>query len=126
MATAPSPDGLLEFHVRAVGAGWVSGPLVWRARSATCCGSARPPARCSIDQQSRRDVLCVAGGTGLAPIKAMVDGMASWNTARRVTLFFGVRRSGDLYDLDALHQLGCDEPVAHRGAGGLRGADVRR
>ena len=32
MATAPSPDGLLEFHVRAVGAGWVSGPLVWRAQ----------------------------------------------------------------------------------------------
>ena len=29
---ARRPDGLLEFHVRAVGAGWVSGPLVWRAQ----------------------------------------------------------------------------------------------
>ena len=58
-----------------------------------------------IDHQSRRDMVCVAGGTGLAPIKAMVDGMARWNTARRVTVFFGARRAGDLYDLDALHQL---------------------
>jgi NAD(P)H-flavin reductase len=58
-----------------------------------------------IDQQSRRDVLCVAGGTGLAPVKALVDGMSRWNTARKVTLFFGARRPSELYDLGALHRL---------------------
>jgi NAD(P)H-flavin reductase/hemoglobin-like flavoprotein len=105
MATAPSPDGLLEFHVRAVGAGWVSGPLVWRAQVGDVVRIGAPAGEMHIDHQSRRDVVCVAGGTGLAPIKAMVDGMSRWNTARRVTLFFGARRSGDLYDLDALHQL---------------------
>lgn len=105
LATAPSPDGLLEFHVRAVGAGWVSGPLVWRARTGDVLRIGAPAGEMRIDHQSRRDVLCVAGGTGLAPIKAMVDGMTRWNTARRVTVFFGARRSGDLYDLDALQTL---------------------
>ena len=46
MATAPSADGLLEFHVRTVGAGWVSGPLVWRAQVGDVLRSARRPARC--------------------------------------------------------------------------------
>jgi NAD(P)H-flavin reductase/hemoglobin-like flavoprotein len=105
MATAPSPDGLLEFHVRAVGAGWVSGPLVWRAQVGDVLRIGAPAGEMRIDHESRRDILCVAGGTGLAPIKAMVDGMARWNTARNVTVLFGVRRSGDLYDLAALHQL---------------------
>jgi NAD(P)H-flavin reductase len=105
MATAPSPDGLLEFHIRSVGAGWVSGPLVWRAQVGDLLRLGAPMGDMRIDQQSRRDVLCIAGGTGLAPIKALVDGMARWNTARQVTLFFGVRRTGDLYDLGALHRM---------------------
>jgi NAD(P)H-flavin reductase len=105
MATAPSPDGLLEFHVRSIGAGWVSGPLVWRAQVGDVLRLGAPMGDMRIDQQSRRDVLCVAGGTGLAPVKALVDGMSRWNTARNVTLFFGARRTSDLYDLAALHRI---------------------
>jgi NAD(P)H-flavin reductase/hemoglobin-like flavoprotein len=105
MATAPSPDGLLEFHVRSVGAGWVSGPLVWRATVGDVLRLGAPQGGMRIDKQSRRDVLCVAGGTGLAPIKALIDDMAKWNGSRAVTLFFGVRRSAELYDMATLHRL---------------------
>ena len=137
MATAPSADGLLEFHVRAVGAGWVSGPLVWRAQVGDVLRIGAPTGDMHIDQHSRRDILLVAGGTGLAPIKALVDGMARWNTARRVTLFFGARRAGDLYDLGALHRLAAmnrwltvvpavsDDPFFH-GERGLRPDVVAR
>jgi ferredoxin-NADP reductase len=82
MATAPSPDGLLEFHVRSISSGWVSGPLVWRAQVGDYLRLGAPMGDMRIDQQSGRDVLCIAGGTGLAPVKAMIDGMARWNTAR--------------------------------------------
>ena len=105
MATAPSPDGLLEFHVRSLSAGWVSGPLVWRAQVGDSLRLGAPMGDVRIDQQSGRDVLCIAGGTGLAPVKALIDGMARWNTARTVTLFFGARRTSDLYDMGALHRL---------------------
>lgn len=105
MATAPSPDGLLEFHVRSVGAGWVSGPLVWRATVGDVLRIGAPQGEMRIDQQSRRDVLCVAGGTGLAPVKALIDDMGKWNSSRAVTLFFGVRRSSDLYDMGTLHRM---------------------
>jgi NAD(P)H-flavin reductase/hemoglobin-like flavoprotein len=105
MATAPSPDGLLEFHVRALSYGWVSGPLVWRAQVGDQIRMGAPMGEMRVDQHSRRDVLCIAGGTGLAPIKAIIDGMSRWNTARNVTLFFGARRTEDLYDMSALHRL---------------------
>jgi hypothetical protein len=37
--------------------------------------------------------------------KAIIGEMTRWNTARRVTLFFGVRRADDLYDMPALHRI---------------------
>ena len=105
MATAESPDGLLEFHVRTVGAGFVSGPLVWSAAVGDQLKLGAPMGEMGIDKESQRDVLCIAGGTGLAPLKAIIGEMTRWNTARRVTLFFGVRRADDLYDMPALHRI---------------------
>jgi NAD(P)H-flavin reductase/hemoglobin-like flavoprotein len=105
MATAESPDGLVEFHVRTVGAGFVSGPLVWGAVAGDILKLGPPSGEMAIDKDSQRDVLCIAGGTGLAPIKAMIDEMTRWNTARKVTVFFGVRRADDLYDMGALHRI---------------------
>ncbi len=105
MATAESASGLVEFHVRNVGAGFVSGPLVWKARVGDELKLGAPMGDMGIDKQSQRNVLCIAGGTGLAPIKAMIEEMTRWNTARQVTVFFGVRRAGELYDLAALHRI---------------------
>jgi NAD(P)H-flavin reductase/hemoglobin-like flavoprotein len=105
MATAESPDGTIEFHVRSIGAGFVSGPLVWRAAVGDVLKLGAPMGEMAIDKQSQRDVLCIAGGTGLAPIKAIVDEMSRWNTARKVTVYFGVREADDLYDMPALHRI---------------------
>jgi NAD(P)H-flavin reductase/hemoglobin-like flavoprotein len=110
MATGQSPDGTVEFHVRAVGAGFVSGPLVWRAAVGDQLRLGAPTGELAIDKQSRRDILAIAGGTGLAPMKAMIDEMSRWNTARRLTLFFGVRRQHELYDLDALQRIAAINP----------------
>jgi NAD(P)H-flavin reductase len=105
MARAPSPDGELELHVRAVGAGWVSGPLVWRAGVGDLLRIGAATGEMVVDQSSERDLLLIAGGTGLAPLKAVVEDMARWNTSRRVHLFFGARREDELYDLPALDRL---------------------
>jgi NAD(P)H-flavin reductase/hemoglobin-like flavoprotein len=105
MANAGNPDGLVEFHVRNVGAGFVSGPLVWSATAGDVLKLGAPMGDMAIDKQSQRDVLCIAGGTGLAPIKAMVHEMTRWNTARKVTMFVGGRRPADLYDMGALHRI---------------------
>jgi NAD(P)H-flavin reductase len=60
-----------------------------------------------------RDLLLVAGGTGLAPLKALVDqliGDADPRRQRRVHLFTGARTAEELYDLPALRMLAQQHP----------------
>jgi NAD(P)H-flavin reductase len=59
------------------------------------------------DTQSARDVLCLAGGTGLAPVKAIIQAIISTPAPRRreIVLYFGARRHQDLYDLPELCEI---------------------
>ena len=41
----------------------------------------------------------------------MIDEMSRWNTARTVTLFFGVRKPDELYDMGALHRIAGAQPA---------------
>jgi NAD(P)H-flavin reductase len=52
----------------------------------------------------------IAGGTGLAPLRAIVDDLARWGKNPRVSLFYGGRVPEDLYDLPELHQLAAVNP----------------
>jgi NAD(P)H-flavin reductase/hemoglobin-like flavoprotein len=101
MANAPR-DGLLEFHVRAVGAGWVSSALVHYAQIGDTLRIGAARGSLVIDRESDRDIVLVGGGTGLAPLKAMIEDMGRWNRDRQVVLFFGAREQEDLYDLQGL------------------------
>ncbi len=105
MANAPRRDGLLELHVRAIDAGWVSHALVDRARAGDVIRLGHATGTMCADRTSTRDVVCIAGGTGLAPMKSIIEDMARWNWYRRVHLFCGGRKPEDLYDLQAVHGL---------------------
>ena len=37
-------------------------------------------------------------------MKALIDDLRRWNTARKAHLFFGVRKAVDLYDLEAMQE----------------------
>ena len=48
------------------------------------------------DTQSPRDVLCLAGGTGLAPVKAVIEALISApdpGRHREIVLYYGARRA---------------------------------
>ena len=62
----------------------------------------------TADTESNRDVLCLAGGTGLAPIKAIIEAIIHSPAPlrrREIVLYFGVRRHRDLYDLAELQDM---------------------
>jgi NAD(P)H-flavin reductase/hemoglobin-like flavoprotein len=105
MANAPRPDGTMDFHVRALGAGWFSGALVRRTRPGDLLRLAAPMGTMSVDRRSQRDIVCVAGGTGLAPIKAIIEELTTFNRTRWVHVFLGARDREDLYDLAELQRL---------------------
>ncbi|WP_235215464.1 globin domain-containing protein [Phaeacidiphilus oryzae] len=108
-ASAPRPDGTLSFHVKAVPAGWVSGALVHRAGPGDLIRLGPPQGGMTVDHGSDRGLLCLGGGTGIAPIKAIVEEVAQHSEAvagtRRVEVFYGARRPEELYVLDALEEL---------------------
>ncbi|MFK0171200.1 globin domain-containing protein [Streptomyces sp. NPDC090306] len=104
-ASAPRPDGLLTFHVKAVPAGWVSNSLVHRARPGDVVRLGPPAGSMTVDHTSRSGLLCLGGGTGIAPIKALVEDVAEHGERRPVEVFYGARTDQDLYDIDTLLRL---------------------
>ena len=110
MANAPRADGTMDFHIRALGAGWVSGALVRRTRPGDMLRLAAPMGTMSVDRRSQRDIVCIAGGTGLAPIKAIIEELTTFNRTRWVHVFFGARDREDLYDLGDLQRLAAVYP----------------
>ncbi|QIY56547.1 flavohemoprotein [Streptomyces sp. RPA4-5] len=104
-ASAPRSDGLLSFHVKAIPAGWVSNAMVHRARPGDVIRLGAPGGSMTIDHTTRSGLLCVGGGTGIAPIKALVEDVAEHGVRRPVEVFYGARSDQDLYDLDTMLRL---------------------
>ncbi|MPZ79976.1 MAG: flavohemoprotein [Actinophytocola sp.] len=109
-ATAPRDDGLLEFHVRAVDGGWVSRSIVATAQPGDSWRIGPPMGRIRVDRNAGRDVLMVAGGTGVAPMRAIIDHLSQWGENPRVHLFYGGRVRPDLYELENLQMLAASNP----------------
>ncbi|MFF3848555.1 globin domain-containing protein [Streptomyces sp. NPDC002328] len=109
-ASAPRSDGLLSFHVKAVPAGWVSNALVHRAHPGDIVRLGPPAGSMTVDHTSEGGLLCLGGGTGIAPIKALVEDVAEHGARRPVEVFYGARRDQDLYDIDTLRGLQQSHP----------------
>ncbi|MFD4295039.1 FAD-binding oxidoreductase [Rhodococcus sp. NPDC058505] len=100
-ALPPSLDGKLEFHVRAVPAGWLSRAIVAETVVGDQWEVGAASGRLSVDPDAR-EVIMVAGGTGLAPLRAMILDLARRAEPPRVFLFIGGRHPRDLYASDML------------------------
>ena len=109
-ACAPRRDGVMEFHVRAVQGGWVSRAIVAHSRVGDTWRIGPPMGRMSLDPASDRDLLMVAGGTGMAPIKAVLEHLAGQERRPRTQVFVGGRTWEDLYDFPALRKLSYSNP----------------
>lgn len=109
-ASAPRSDGLLSFHVKAVPAGWVSNALVHRARPGDVVRLGPPTGSMTVDHTTDTGLLCLGGGTGIAPIKALVEDVAEHGAQRSVEVFYGARTDNDLYELDTMLRLQQSHP----------------
>ncbi len=106
MANAPRRDGLLEFHIRLIDGGAVSMALTSSTIVDTEVKLGPPVGVLTLNHaDSGRDLLLVAGSTGLAPLKAILGQVAALNQPPKVHLFFGARSAEGLYDLDSLEKM---------------------
>ncbi|MFF1280227.1 globin domain-containing protein [Streptomyces sp. NPDC058299] len=104
-ASAPRPDGLLTFHVKAVPAGWVSNALAHRARPGDVIRLGPPAGSMTVDHTTDSGLLCLGGGTGIAPVKALVEDVAGHGRHRPVEVFYGARTEHDLYAIETMLRL---------------------
>jgi NAD(P)H-flavin reductase/hemoglobin-like flavoprotein len=106
MANAPRSDGLLEFHIRLIDGGAVSMALTNSTIADTELRLGPPVGALTLSEPAPgRDLLLVAGSTGLAPLKAILDQVAALPQPPKVHLFFGARTADGLYDLDSLEKM---------------------
>lgn len=106
VANAPRPDGTLDLHIRALPGGRVSTLLVEHTRpgDTLLVGPAR--GTMTTVAVGSGHVLAVAGGTGLAPVKALVEELATRDAGRpEIHLLAAARAWDDLYDLADLRRL---------------------
>ncbi len=111
MANAPREDGLLEFHVRLIDGGAVSMALTSGTAEGAELRLGPPVGVLTLGEPaSGRDLLLVAGSTGLAPLKAIAEQVTTLPRPPKVHLFFGARTADGLYDLDSLEKMAAQHP----------------
>jgi NAD(P)H-flavin reductase/hemoglobin-like flavoprotein len=102
-------SGAIEFHVRSVAGGMVSTAIVGETKPGDRWRLSNPHGAMHVDRNGG-DVLMVAGGTGLAPLRSIIMDLSRFGVNPRVHLFFGARYPCDLYDLRTLWQVASTNP----------------
>jgi CDP-4-dehydro-6-deoxyglucose reductase len=100
IANAPQSDKLIELHIRSVPYGQMSRYWFEDAKANDLLRLRGPLGTFFLRDQAGRDLVLLATGTGIAPIKAILEGLASLSAGdqpRSVSVYWGGRRPGDFY-----------------------------
>ena len=100
LANAPYNDQYLELHIRLVPDGQFTTHVFEHMKPKALLRIEGPLGSFYV-REGERPLILMGGGTGLAPLKGMLEQMKEQGFSRPVTLYWGVRTREDLY-LDAL------------------------
>ena len=109
ISTPPSDARHFEVCVRAVSGG-VGSNYVHRLRPGDELEVEGPFGDFVLDEDSERDIVMIATGTGISPIRSMLMHLLEKRSRRRVRLFFGLRHESDLFYTDLLRGLKAHYP----------------
>jgi propane monooxygenase reductase subunit len=104
MANPPSHNGELELMIKLMPGGLFSFYVAERLREGDRLTVQGPYGNFYL-RDTPKPALFVAGGSGMAPILALLRDMAEKQNPRRVIYFYGARAGRDLFQLDELHGL---------------------
>ncbi len=97
LATPPHADELLELHIRHTPGGFFTDPLFTTYKGREILRFEGPLGTFYLREESDNPVIFVAGGTGFAPIKAIIEHMLFHRIPREIVLYWGARAKCDLY-----------------------------
>ena len=97
LAAAPTEGEDLELHIRQVPGGYFTNQVFNGMKERDLLRFQGPLGTFFLREGSEKPVIFVAGGTGFAPIKAIIEMAIRNNIERPMHLFWGVRTRRDLY-----------------------------
>lgn len=104
IASAPREGRGLELHIRQVPDGFFTNQVFNTMKERDLLRFQGPLGTFFLRHESDRPVLFMAGGTGFAPIKAIVEHAIEQNVKRPMHIFWGARTEPDLYLNDLAHE----------------------
>ena len=103
-------DDEMEFHIRKVPDGRVTEYVFDQLEVGAAVRISGPLGTAYLRRKHTGPMLCVGGGTGLAPVLSIVRGALEGGMSNPIHLYFGVRSQQDLYDADRLRALAAQHP----------------
>jgi len=105
MANTPRSSDRLEFIIKVFPGGLFSGLLEGGITVGQEMEAKGPYGVFRLREKSDSDIICVGGGSGMAPIWSLLNDMAERGIKRKATYFYGARTRKDLFYVDLLQQL---------------------
>lgn len=97
IANSPQSGDRIELHIRNLEGGAFSGQLLGGVQEKSLLHIEAPFGQFYLREDVLHPLILVAGGTGFAPIKAIIEQALSLEVKRSMTLYWGVRAVRDLY-----------------------------
>lgn len=104
LTNPPHDAALLELHVRRAPGGEFSEQVFTTLKEDSLLRIEGPLGQ-FVYRPGARPLLLIGGGTGYAPLKAMIRQVLETEATRELTLFWGARTQTDLYEDDWLREL---------------------
>ena len=102
-AALPATGQPIELHVRLIPGGRFTTHVFERMQVGDAIEFEGPVGRFALSTSSQRPILFVAGATGFAPIKSILEDAFRRGVQRPMALYWGVRSAADLYLVDQVH-----------------------
>ena len=100
LSTSPLSDELLQLHIRHVPGGFFTGHVFTKMQEKDLLRFQGPFGMFFLREDSECPAILVAGGTGFAPIKGILEYAFAKGVTRPLHLYWGVRARRDLYLAD--------------------------
>ncbi len=113
IANAPHNDDFLELHVRLVEGGQFTSRVFNTMQPKDLLRIEGPHGSFFYREDARDEILMIAGGTGFAPLKGIIEHILSEQDTRPIYLYWGVRTEGDLYMRDLAEQWATEHDNIH-------------
>ncbi len=101
IASAPEEREFIELHVRLIEGHPLASDMIELFKTADEFQLEGAYGGCFLND-SERNLVIIAGGTGFSPMKSMIESAFAQQTKRKIELYLGAQVTGDLYQDDLI------------------------